>query len=134
MNDTIEQLKIEDAVFTFIDVETTGLSPRRARVCEVAAISFRGAERLGTLAELVNPGCPIPAETTRVHGITDAMVHDSPAFAGIAPKLVDMLKNSVLVAHNAEFDMKFVNAELKHVAIGHMPEDGGGKVAGDPCH
>ena len=117
MNDTIEKSKIENAVFTFIDVETTGLSPRTARVCEVAAISSRGGERLGTLAELVNPGCPIPAECTRVHGITDGMVKDSPAFGAVAPRLLAMLENSVLVAHNAEFDMAFLRMELERIGL-----------------
>ena len=111
------KLKLEEAVFTFIDVETTGLSPRAARVCEVAAISFRGAERVGTLAELINPGMPIPAEVSLIHGITDSMVKDSPGFCGVAPRLVAMLENTVLVAHNAEFDLGFLRAEFERVGL-----------------
>ena len=84
MLEVIEKQKIEEAVFTFIDVETTGLSPRSARVCEVAAVSFLGAARVGTLSELVNPGGPIPAEVSRIHGITDGMVKDCPPFAKFA--------------------------------------------------
>jgi len=117
MIDTIGKLRIEDAVFTVIDVETTGLSPRSARVCEVAAISFRGPEKVGTLAELVNPGCPIPVECIRVHGITDEMVKGSPSFGAIAPRLLDMLEDSVLVAHNAEFDMGFLAMEFEKVGL-----------------
>ncbi len=115
--EVIEKLKIDEAVFTFIDVETTGLSPRSARVCEVAAINFRGAERVGTLAELVNPGLPIPPEVSRIHGITDSMVKDSPSFGGVAPRLLAMLESSVLVAHNAEFDLKFLHAEFERVGL-----------------
>ena len=113
----MEKLKIDEAVFTFIDVETTGLSPRTARVCEVAAINFRGSERVGTLAELVNPGMPIPPEVSRIHGITDSMVKDSPSFGGVAPRLLAMLESSVLVAHNAEFDLKFLHAEFERVGL-----------------
>lgn len=109
--------KIDDAVFTFIDVETTGLSPRSARVCEVAAVSFRGSQRVGTLAELINPGAPIPPEVSRIHGITDAMVRNSPSFGGVAPRLLDMLESSVLVAHNAEFDLGFLREELSRVGM-----------------
>lgn len=109
--------KIDDAVFTFIDVETTGLSPRSARVCEVAAVSFRGAQRVGTLSELVNPGAPIPPEVSRIHGITDAMVRNSPSFGGVAPRLLDRLESSVLVAHNAEFDLGFLREELSRVGM-----------------
>lgn len=110
-------MAIEDAVFTYLDVETTGLSPRTARVCEVAAISFCGGERLGTLAELVNPGCPIPVQCTLVHGITDDMVKKSPAFGAVAPRLLAMLENTVLVGHNAEFDIKFITMELERIGL-----------------
>ncbi|MCM2266843.1 MAG: 3'-5' exonuclease [Elusimicrobiales bacterium] len=117
MIETIEKQRIEEAVFTFIDVETTGLSPRTARVCEVAAISFRGADRLGTLAELVNPGQPIPAEVSRIHGITDDMVRERPAFGGVAPRLLAALEGSVVVAHNAEFDIGFLGMEFSRVGL-----------------
>ena len=117
MMELIGKLDISEAVFTFIDVETTGLSPRTARVCEVAAISFRGAERVGTLAELINPGMRIPPEVSRIHGITDVMVKDSPAFSGVSARLLAMLENSVLVAHNAEFDLAFLGMELERVGL-----------------
>lgn len=113
----LEKQRIEEAVFTFIDVETTGLSPRSARVCEVAAISFRGAERVATLAELVNPGQPIPPEVSRIHGITDEMVRNSPSFGAVAPGLLAALEGSVLVAHNAEFDLGFLNMEFERVGL-----------------
>lgn len=108
---------IEEALFTFVDVETTGLSPRAARVCEVAAVSFRGAERVETLAELVNPGMPIPPEVSRIHGITDEMVKASPSFGGVAPRLLAMLEDSVIVAHNAPFDLGFLTAECERVGL-----------------
>lgn len=117
MLEAVEKLRIDEAVFAFIDVETTGLSPRTARVCEVAAINFRGAERVGTLAELVNPGMPIPAEVTLIHGITDSMVKDSPSFGEVAPRLLAMLENSIIVAHNSEFDLKFLRAECERVGL-----------------
>lgn len=117
MIETMEKKRIEDAVFTFIDVETTGLSPRAARVCEVAAVSFRGPDRLETLAELVNPGLPIPPEVSRIHGITDEMVKDSASFGGVAPRLLAMLEDSVIVAHNAEFDLGFLRAECERVGL-----------------
>ena len=117
MLSVIGKLKIEEALFTFIDVETTCLSPRAARVCEVAAVSFRGGERAGSLAELVNPGGPIPPEVSRIHGITDAMVKDSPAFGGVAPRLLAMLENTVLVAHNADFDVSFLREEFARVGL-----------------
>lgn len=109
--------KIEDAVFTFLDVETTGLSPRSNRVCELAAVSFRGAERVAAFSELINPGVPIPPEVSRIHGITDAMVKESASFAKFAWPFADMLENSVIVAHNADFDLEFLREELKRVGM-----------------
>lgn len=117
MTNAIETSRIEEAVFTFLDVETTGLSPRTARVCEVAAISFRGPDRVSTLAELVNPGHPIPPEVSKIHGITDEMVKDSPSFGGVAPRLLAMLEGSVIVAHNAEFDLGFLSMEFERVGL-----------------
>ncbi|KAF0127385.1 MAG: DNA polymerase III subunit epsilon [Elusimicrobia bacterium] len=108
---------LDEAVFSFLDVETTGLSPRSARVCEVAAVSFRGAERLGTLAELVNPGGPIPPACSAIHGITDEMVRDSPSFGAVAPRLLAMLENTVIVGHNADFDIRFLRAEFERVGL-----------------
>ncbi|HNT98106.1 MAG TPA: 3'-5' exonuclease [Elusimicrobiales bacterium] len=110
-------IPLDEAVFSFLDVETTGLSPRSARVCEVAAISFRGEERLGSLAELVNPGGPIPAACSAIHGITDEMVKDSPSFGEIAPRLLAMLENTVIVGHNADFDIRFLRAECERVGL-----------------
>ncbi len=108
---------VEEAVFSFLDVETTGLSPRSARICEVAAVSFLGPERVGTLAELVNPGGPIPAACSAIHGITDAMVRDSPSFGAVAPRLLAMLENTVIVGHNADFDIRFLRAEFERVGL-----------------
>jgi DNA polymerase-3 subunit alpha (Gram-positive type) len=117
----IGKLAIEAAVFTFLDVETTGLSPRTARVCEVAAVSFRGNDRVAALAELVNPGMPIPPEVSKIHGITDDMVKASPSFGSVAPRLLAMLEGSTVVAHNAEFDMAFLKMELERVGL-RFPE------------
>jgi len=112
---------IDEAVFTFLDVETTGLSPRTSRVCEVALIAFQGNYRVGHFTSLVNPGLPIPPETSRIHGITDAMVKDSPAFPALAPRLLALLEGSVIVAHNAEFDLSFLRMEFERAGL-KLPE------------
>lgn len=108
---------LDDAVFTFLDVETTGLSPRTSRVCEVALAGFQGNCRVGHFSSLVNPGLPIPPETSRIHGITDAMVKDSPAFSALAPRLISLLEGTVLVAHNTEFDLSFMDMEFARAGL-----------------
>ena len=117
MNQLPPSRSIDDAVFTFLDVETTGLSPRTSRICEVALIGFQGASRVSQFSSLVNPGLPIPPETTRIHGITDEMVRNSPAFPALAPRLLALLEGTVVVAHNAEFDLSFVQMEFSRVGL-----------------
>jgi len=108
---------IDEAVFNFIDVETTGLSPESARVCEVALIGFKGAARVNQFSSLINPCGPIPPTASKINGITDDMVRRSPAFGGVAPKLLGLLEGSVIVAHNAPFDMGFLKMEFSRLGL-----------------
>ena len=121
MNQSALRRSLDEAVFTFLDVETTGLSPRTSRVCEVALIGFQGGCRVGHFSSLVNPGLAIPPETTKIHGITDAMVRNSPAFPALAPRLLGLLEGSVVVAHNAEFDLSFLEMEFARAGL-KLPE------------
>ena len=121
MIEPILSRNIDEAVFNFIDVETTGLSPDSARVCEVALIGFKGAARLNNFSSLINPGMPIPATASRINGITDDMVRQSPAFGEVALKLLDLLEGSVIVAHNALFDINFLKMEFSRVGL-NFPE------------
>ncbi|MTI95079.1 MAG: 3'-5' exonuclease [Firmicutes bacterium] len=99
--------------YTVVDVETTGLSPRNERITEVALVRLEGTEVTGQWSTLVNPGRPIPPYITRLTGIDDAMVADAPPFEVIAPKLISFFAESTLIAHNASFDIGFLNAELR---------------------
>ncbi|OGS07648.1 MAG: hypothetical protein A2270_08235 [Elusimicrobia bacterium RIFOXYA12_FULL_51_18] len=121
MNPLLLRRSIDDSVFTFIDVETTGLSPQTSRICEVALIGFQGVCRVSHFSSLVNPGLPIPPETTKIHGITDEMVKNSPAFPALVPRLVALLEGTVVVAHNAEFDLSFVQMEFARAGL-KLPE------------
>ncbi|HOW89297.1 MAG TPA: 3'-5' exonuclease [Elusimicrobiales bacterium] len=117
MNHSALSRSLDEAVFTFLDVETTGLSPRTSRVCEVALVAFQSGCRVSHFSSLLNPGVAIPPETTRIHGITDAMVAGSPGFAAVAPRLLSMLEGSVIVAHNAEFDLSFMEMEFSRAGL-----------------
>lgn len=121
MNQSALRRSLDEAVFTFLDVETTGLSPRTSRVCEVALIGFQGGCRVGHFSSLVNPGLAIPPETTKIHGITDEMVRNSPAFPALAPRLLGLMEGSVIVAHNAEFDLSFMEMEFERAGL-KLPE------------
>ena len=121
MNSGALRRSIDDAVFSFLDVETTGLSPRTSRVCEVAVIAFQGNCRVSHFSSLVNPGLPIPPETSKIHGITDDMVKNSPVFPALAPRLIALLEGSVIVAHNTEFDLSFMEMEFARAGL-KLPE------------
>ncbi|MEI8191821.1 MAG: 3'-5' exonuclease, partial [candidate division NC10 bacterium] len=84
--------------FAFLDTETTGLAPGRgARVCEIAILAVCNGKVKESFASLVNPGCPIDPGAQRIHGITDAMVADSPCFADLAAAVERMLSGTVVV-------------------------------------
>ena len=99
----------------FVDVETTGMSPASCRITEIGVVSVEHTEAGWQTREwhsLVNPGVPIPPEIRFLTGITDAAVAGAPAFAELAPGLLDLLDGAVFVAHQARFDYGFLKAEL----------------------
>ena len=97
------------------DTETTGLDPRDGhRLVEFAGIEL--VERVPTGRHLhvyVNPGRSMPAEAQAVHGLTDDFLADKPRFASVAGELQAFLEGATLVAHNAAFDMRFLNFEFE---------------------
>lgn len=104
---------VSNLTFVAFDTETTGLKADEARLVEIAAVKFRAGDVLERRVWLVNPGSPIPAEASRIHGITDAMVSNSPPFPAVLPSFEAFTTGCVLLAHNAGFDRRFVAAELK---------------------
>jgi DNA polymerase-3 subunit epsilon len=96
------------------DTETTGLEPLTGdRVIEIAAIELMNDLPTGNeFYALLDPERDIPAESTRVHGITNAHVEGKSKFAAIADKMLAFFGDAPLVAHNAPFDFGFIDAEL----------------------
>jgi DNA polymerase-3 subunit epsilon len=99
-------------MYTVIDVETTGLSPKRNKIIEIALILFDGTQILEKFHTLINPERPIPGNITRITGITDDMVSDKPKFWEIAKKIVKVTEGKIFVAHNATFDYNFIRHEF----------------------
>lgn len=96
------------------DLETTGLDTLTARIIEFCFIELDGELReLGAWSELVHPDIPIPADSVRIHGITDAMVHGKPTFRHFAPRVQALVQDAVLVAHNHKFDLEILSRELQ---------------------
>jgi DNA polymerase III subunit epsilon len=110
-----------DKPLVFVDVETTGSSPGRSRITEVAALRVdwgaQGEPALSEFSALINPQQAIPTEIQALTGITPAMVRDAPVFESIAQALVDILAGAVFVAHHARFDYGFIKAELERAGV-----------------
>ena len=105
-------MPLSDVTFCVIDFETTGGSAEHDRITEIGAAKYRGGECIGTFQTLVNPGCGIPPFITILTGITEAMVMPAPHIEALLGTLRDFIGDSVIVAHNARFDVGFLNAAM----------------------
>ena len=104
---------LADVAFTVVDLETTGATPGFAKITEIGAVRLEGGREVATFSSLVNPGIRIPAMITGITGIDDASVADAPPIdVGVLPRFVGFAADSVLVAHNAHFDLSFLDYEL----------------------
>jgi DNA polymerase-3 subunit alpha (Gram-positive type) len=101
-----------DTTYCVLDLETTGFSPVTEKITEIGIMKIEGGKVIDTFSCFVNPEKPIPAKVVEVTNITDDMVKDAETIEKVFPKMLDFIKDSVLVAHNATFDVGF----LKHNA------------------
>jgi DNA polymerase III epsilon subunit family exonuclease len=101
--------------FVVVDVETTGLRPLQQRIIEIAAIRYRDGRETGRVETLIDPQKRIPKYITELTGITDADVAEAPRFAAVADELIELVASVPVVGHNVDFDLGFLNAELKRV-------------------
>nr|WP_235916276.1 DEDD exonuclease domain-containing protein [Spelaeibacter cavernicola] len=101
---------LRDTTFVVVDLETTGGSSYADAITEIGAVKIRGGEVIGELATLVDPGRSIPPHIVQITGITSAMVYDAPRIEKVLPAFLEFASGSVLVAHNAGFDIGFLRA------------------------
>lgn len=100
-----------------LDTETTGLDPAAGhRIVEIAGLELINQVATGrTFREYLNPDRDMPEEAQRIHGLSSEFLADKPRFAEVVEAFLEFLADSRLVIHNADFDMKFLNAELARV-------------------
>ncbi len=100
---------------TYLDLETTGATPLKDRITEIALVRFDNGVEVARWQTLVNPEQPIPFFIQQLTGIDNEMVAAAPKFAEVADKLLSFLEGSVLAAHNVRFDHGFIKSEFKRL-------------------
>lgn len=101
------------------DLETTGLSPRQGhRIIEIGAVSVENGAVVGEFSTLIDAGIPVPPVVQAIHGITDEMLEGQPKPEEVLPRFGTFIAGSVLVAHNAAFDIRFLRHELARLKMG----------------
>jgi DNA polymerase-3 subunit epsilon len=104
-------LPFAEAPFAFVDLEMTGLDVEMDRVVEVCIERFVGGERVDSITSLVRPTERIGG-ASHVHGLDEEALRDAPPFAAVVDDVLRVLDGAVLVAHAAEWDVKFLHAEF----------------------
>lgn len=103
--------------YTVVDTETTGYTPKYAKMVEIAAVKIYPDFTIdyeNTFSELINPEISIPYNAYKVHNISNDMVKDKPLIQDIMPSFLSFAKDSVIVGHNINFDMRFIKHEAQN--------------------
>ncbi len=106
-----------DADYVAFDLETTGLSSRTDRIIEIGAVRMRGGKEVDRFQTFVDPECGLDRKIVELTGITDDMLRGAPKIKDVLPAFLDFVGNSVLVAHNADFDTGFIRAECERQGV-----------------
>ena len=104
-----------DTTYCVLDLETTGFSPKTEKITEVGIMKIKNGEVIDQFSEFVNPEKPIPQRVVEVTNITDDMVKNAKTIEQIFPEILEFIKGSVVVAHNASFDMGFLKYNAKEL-------------------
>lgn len=110
-----ETIDLDTAEFVVFDLETTGAKAPPCRITEIGAYRVKEGKVTEEFHRLVNPEMPIPPFIQQLTGISDEMVRNAPKFHEVIEDFLDFIGDSVLVAHNAKFDMHFLNHEIGKV-------------------
>src|SRR5437764_7080453 len=107
------ELLLEDAEYVVVDLETTGLRPGSSQICEIGAVRVRGFEIVDEFQTLVNPGMVMGPGVAALTGLQDRQLRGAPPPPVAVSRFLKWAGDSVLVAHNARFDMSFLDRETE---------------------
>jgi DNA polymerase III epsilon subunit family exonuclease len=108
-------LLLEEATYVVVDLETTGLRPGQSGICEIGAVRLRGFEVEAEFETLVDPGLPIAAGASAVTGLRNEQLRGAPRPADAVRRFLAFAGDGVLVAHNARFDLAFLDRETERL-------------------
>ena len=114
--ENIKGQSLDDTCVVF-DIETTGFGPVRDQIIEIGAVKIVNGVIVDKYSTFINPDVPIPYHITQLTSITDEMVMDAPKIDVILPEFLKFCKNSILVAHNASFDVGFINKKAEFLGL-----------------
>ena len=119
LKDIIENSKNQslDDRYVVFDLETTGLSPNTCKIIEIGAVKVENGQIVHRFSTVVNPKEPIPYKIEELTSIRDDMVIDAPTIEEILPEFMKFCEGSIMVAHNAEFDMSFIKKNCDRQGI-----------------
>ncbi|MCZ0716766.1 PolC-type DNA polymerase III [Aerococcus kribbianus] len=112
-----QDIDLGEATYVVFDVETTGLSAVYDQIIELAAVKMHRGNVIDQFEEFINPGHPLSSTTINLTGITDAMVADAKPGQEVMQAFKDWSEDTILVAHNASFDMGFLNTTYRRMGI-----------------
>ncbi|MBQ9124115.1 MAG: PolC-type DNA polymerase III [Acholeplasmatales bacterium] len=112
-------INLRNATYVVFDIETTGFSQTYDDIIEIAAVKLYQGGIISTYETFVNPKRHISEKITNLTSITDEMVADAPTIEEVIPKFMEYCKDSILVAHNAKFDVGFIYAQIKKLGLNY---------------
>jgi DNA polymerase-3 subunit epsilon len=107
-------------LYSIIDIETTGLSPNREKITEIAIYVHDGEKLVDEFTTLLNPEIEIPYRITQLTGINNKMVQESPKFYEVAKRIVEMTEDTTFVGHNVNFDYNFIRKEFRELGYDYQ--------------
>jgi DNA polymerase-3 subunit epsilon len=108
-------LLLEDATYVVVDLETTGLRPGTSQICEIGAVKVCGFEIVDSFETLVDPHVPLAASISALTGLTDRLLRGAPSAPTAVHGFLAFAGDAVLVAHNARFDLSFLDRETERL-------------------
>ncbi len=116
-----KDILIEEETYVVFDIETTGLDPYKDKIIEIGAIKLKGKNIIETFSVFINPEMEIPEEITELTNITNDMVKDAETIEKVLPEFLEFCKDTTVVAHNAKFDVGFINQKARNEGLEFSP-------------